>query len=334
MSSGLAASSTSAEEAPIGVLVMAYGTPAGLDQVEEYYTHIRHGRAPSDEQLADLIARYDAIGGVSPMRERTMEQISTISKHLDALTESDSGAPRFVVELGQKHTTPFIEDGVQALLSAGAKVIVGLVLAPHYSAASVGQYHERAVAELAGRGEYRAIDDWSQDQAFIDFTAESLRSRLNAAEDKDVVVVFTAHSLPLRVLENDPYEERLVGSARAIADAAGIAQRTEGAEAEGATSGGVVWRMGWQSAGRTPEPWIGPDILEIINSTAQEIPGGEIVVVPQGFTSDHLEVLFDLDIEARRAAESVGLTLDRTETINADSAVMKALADLVAEAAS
>lgn len=301
---------------PVGVLVMAYGTPSTPEGIEEYYTHIRHGRPPTPEQLADLQRRYEAIGGVFHLRERTEEQLGALSDQLERIAARSGGGQRFVVRLGQKHEAPFVEDGAAQLLAAGAELIVGLVLAPHYSAASVGQYHERARAVLAGRAEYRAIEDWSQEPAFIATTAAAVAERL-AALPPATRVVFTAHSLPLRVLEGDPYVERLTASAQAIAQVAGLHD----------------WGIGWQSAGRTPEPWIGPDILGIITTTAAEGERQGLLVVPQGFTSDHLEVLYDLDIEARALAEQHGLAFARTAMINAAPAVMGALAELVARTA-
>lgn len=299
-----------------GVLIMAYGTPASSDDIAEYYTHIRRGRSPSTEQLADLVRRYTAIGGVSPMRERTEEQLHAIADHLADAADGEG----FRVTLGQKHAAPFIEDGVERLASQGVATIVGLVLAPHYSAASVGQYHERAhtaTARISPDIVYRPIDDWSTMPEFIDFTADAVTRSLGAMPER-TTICFTAHSLPRRVLVDDPYEERLTVSATAIAEAAGITGRHR-----------VI--TGWQSAGRTPEPWAGPDILQIIDDVASDPGCDGLLVVPQGFTSDHLELLYDLDIEARAAAEEAGLVLARTGTINADPTVMAALARLIEE---
>lgn len=309
---------------------MAYGTPASRDHIAEYYTHIRRGRAPAPDQLADLVRRYDAIGGVSPMRRRTDEQVAAIEGFLTAGTTT-TGDTGFEVRLGQKHAAPFIEDAVDSLVASGVTRIVGLVLAPHYSAASVGQYHDRARAALlsavgaipqdppAGRQDipYLPIDDWSTLPGFIDFTAGAVRRALDGMPAR-TMVCFTAHSLPLRVLEQDPYESRLAASADAIAAAAGIR------DSHRVTTG-------WQSAGRTPEPWAGPDILETIADAASDPALDGLLVVPQGFTSDHLEVLFDLDIEARTAASDAGLVFSRTETINDDPEVMAGLARLITE---
>jgi len=298
-----------------GLLVMAYGTPKSPEDVLPYYTHIRRGRAPEPEQLADLQSRYDAIGGISPLAARTQAQLDAVAQALEA---ADPG--RWTVALGQKHAEPFIEDGVAELAAQGVEQIVGLVLAPHYSGFSVGQYHGRAAESAAAAGiPFVGLDSWHLTDAYVAHQAASLTEQL-ANMPQATKVVFTAHSLPERVLEGDPYPELLEASATAIADRVGL-DRWAG------------WGIGWQSAGRTPEPWRGPDILDIIRELAATGPAEGIVVVPQGFTADHLEVLFDLDIEAKGVADEVGLAFARTDVVNADPAVMATLADKVRELA-
>jgi ferrochelatase len=287
-----------------GLVVMAYGTPSSLDEVEAYYTHIRRGRAPSADQLAELVGRYSAIGGVSPLAARTRDQAAAIGAALGA---------GWAVELGTKHAAPFIEDAVAALSRRDVDRVVGLVLAPHYSRGSVGEYHARAGAAASSAGvPYAGIDSWHDSAAWLDAQASRVRSALAglpAATD----VLFTAHSLPERVLEGDPYAGELEASARAIASRVGLDDGH--------------WRLAWQSAGRTPEPWAGPDVAEVIRSLSGAVAG--VLVCPQGFTSDHLEVLYDLDIDARRVAEESGLAFARTDSINDDPAVMADLADRV-----
>ena len=294
----------------LGVLVMAYGTPRTPADIEPYYTHIRRGRPPTPEQLADLTARYEALGGVSPLAERTEAQRAAIEAALPDGT---------VVRLGQKHAAPFIEDGAAQLIDGGADVVVGLVLAPHFSAASVGQYHARADEVVGGallasatepfvEVSYRPIDDWSDLEPWLDFQAAAVTSQLEGLPE-GTTVLFTAHSLPERVLEGDAYPDRLQASAQAIAERARL----------------DTWDLAWQSAGRTPEPWRGPDILEVIDHL--DTPG--LLVCPQGFTSDHLEVLYDLDIEARTRAEGRGITFARTASINDHPAVMAGLAERI-----
>ena len=292
----------------VGVVVMAYGTPASPDEVEGYYTHIRRGRAPSPEQLANLVARYEALGGSSTLAARTADQVAAVASALD-----DHASGRFSVRLGQKHAAPFIEDGVAALLADGVTHIVGLVLAPHYSKASVGEYQARAAeatAAATGVG-FSAIERWHDEPAYRAFLGAAVTEGL-ASLPEGSEVVFTAHSLPERVLADDSYPDELAESAAAVAAAIGLAPHD--------------WSLGWQSAGATPEPWRGPDILAVIGERAEaaNVPG--LLVCPQGFVADHLEVAYDLDIEAKHLADAVGLAFARTRTLNDDPTVMAALA--------
>ena len=293
---------------------MAYGTPASLGDVEAYYTHIRRGRPPTPEQLADLVRRYEAIGGVSPLAARTEAQRRAIAAALD-----DAHPDRFRTVVGHKHAEPFVEDAVGLLLADGVDAIVGVVLAPHYSAGSVGQYHERAAA-TAGATPYLRVDRWHDLDAFVAHQAQAVTRARAALRDgpDDALVLFTAHSLPLRVLDGDPYVDELATGAAAIAARAGLGPRR--------------WRTGWQSAGRTPDPWAGPDLLEVIAG----LPGeGErsVVIAPHGFVSEHLEVLYDVDIDAARVAAEAGVTLTRAAVVDDDPAVMAALAGRIAAAA-
>jgi protoporphyrin/coproporphyrin ferrochelatase len=298
---------------PRGLVVMAYGTPASPDDIEAYYTHIRRGRAPSAEQLADLAGRYAAIGGVSPLAERTRAQARAIAAALGA----DEPGP-WAVALGNKHAPPFVEDAVAQLAGATADT-VGLVLAPHYSRGSVGEYHERAGAAAGELGlAYVGIDAWHDEPAWLDAQQERVRSALATLPAK-TTVLFTAHSLPERVLgDDDPYPGQLRQSAAAIAGRAGL--------------GSQGWALAWQSAGRAPEPWRGPDVRDVIRDLAATGRVDGVLVCPQGFVSDHLEVLYDLDVDARRVATESGLAFARTASINDDPAVMAALAERVRRA--
>lgn len=296
--------------AALGVLVMAYGTPRSLDEVEAYYTHIRRGRPPEPQQLAELVARYEAIGGVSPLAERTEAQRQAISSALDA-----RGVDHHVV-LGQKHAEPFIEDGVAQLASHGVEQVVGLVLAPHWSAASVGQYHGRATAAAQEHGvAYHEVGAWHLEPSFVDFLAGAVREARGALPPAHKVL-FTAHSLPERVLVGDPYPQQLRESATAVAERAGLARW-------------AGWGLAWQSAGRTPEPWAGPDLLEVMRDLAATGRSDGLLVCAQGFVSDHLEVVYDLDVEAKALADQLGLAFARTRSLNDEPAVMAALADRV-----
>lgn len=267
-----------------GVVVMAYGTPASPDDIETYYTHIRRGRPPTEEQLDDLRSRYDAIGGVSPLRQITEAQRATIAAAL---------GDDFSVRLGYKHTTPFIEEAAAEL----GDDIVGLVLAPHYSRGSIGEYIERLARPT--------VESWHDLAEWLDFQATAVRAALEGMPD-DTTVVFTAHSLPERVLEGDIYGDELAASSAEIAARAGL----------------TSWSTAFQSAGRTPEPWRGPDIREVIAGSNH----AGIVVCPHGFTADSLEILFDLDIAAKEVAEERGIAFARTPMVNADARVLGALA--------
>jgi ferrochelatase len=291
------------------VLLMAYGTPARAQDIEPYYTDIRRGRPPPPELLADLVARYEAIGGLSPLAARTEAQRAALQAALD-----ERAPGRYGVVLGYKHVAPRVEDAVAAI---GTGDTIGLVLAPHWSAASVGEYHERAAKAAAAAGiAYAAIERWHLEPAYLDFQAAAVAETL-AAMPANTKVLFTAHSLPQRVADGgDPYPELLRESAEAVARRAGLAPW-----------GG--WSVAYQSAGRTPEPWLGPDVGTVIDELAASPGATGLVVCPLGFVADHLEVLYDLDIEARRRAGERGLAFARTPVVNADPAVMAALADLV-----
>lgn len=294
------------------VLLMAYGTPRHPEEIEAYYTDIRRGRPPTPEALADLVARYDAIGGISPLAQLTEAQRDALQAALD-----ERAPDTYRVDLGLKHADPKIEEATEALLTDGVERIVGLVLAPHYSSYSIGQYlgRARAVAEPAGVP-VGGVDSWATEPTFIDFISADLERRLEAVPTGSRVL-FTAHSLPQRIIDGgDPYPDELRATAVAVAERLGLEE-------------GRDWSIAWQSAGRTPEPWIGPDILEVIDSLADEgsVPG--VVVSAVGFVADHLEVLYDLDIEAANRAAARGLAFARTACVNDDAAVMGALADRV-----
>jgi ferrochelatase len=277
--------------------------------VLRYYTDIRRGRPPTEEQLGDLNRRYAAIGGVSPLAERTAAQVAAVARSLE---ESAPGA--FAVVHGAKHAHPKIEEAVDELAERGVRRLVGLVLAPHYSPLSVGEYIERAAERAAERGmEAAFVERWHDDDALVDVLAERVGdavSSLGVARSERLELVVTAHSLPERILAaGDRYPDELQATAELVAARAGIAS----------------FRTGWQSAGRTPEPWLGPDILELLAMLADE--GVDVVVVcPAGFTSDHLEVLYDLDVDASRVAAELGLRFARTASLNDEPRVAAALA--------
>ena len=290
---------------------MAYGTPARPEDVEAYYTDIRRGRPPTSEQLADLVRRYDAIGGISPLRERTEAQRDGLQRALD-----DRAPEQFEVVLGFKHVAPSIEDAMADLRERGFRRVVALVLAPHYSALSVGEYLSRARAAAGDRIGLTAIESWATEPAYVDFLAGTVHDAL-ATMPEGTKVVFTAHSLPERVTAmGDPYVDELRSTATAVAELVGLAPW-------------AGWATAWQSAGRTPEPWLGPDVLTVIDDLAGTGRATGLLVCPCGFVADHLEVLYDVDIEAAARASSLGLPFARTRVLNDDDAVLGALAERI-----
>jgi protoporphyrin/coproporphyrin ferrochelatase len=280
------------------VVLMAYGSPSEPEDVRPYLEDVRGGRPVSDEAVEELAERYRRIGGRSPLDDVTEAQRAALEREL--------GVPVFV---GMKHWRPRIADAVEAALAAGATRIVGLVLAPHYSRMSIGGYRERLEEALAGRAELVLVESWHDEPAFVEVLAERVRGT-------GAWVVFTAHSLPERILaDRDPYRDQLLETARLVAEKAGL-QR---------------WSFAFQSASSTGDPWLGPDVLDELGRLRAE--GVERVLVePIGFVSDHLEILWDLDVEGRERAEELGLDWARTESLNDDPAFVHALADLVRKA--
>jgi ferrochelatase len=295
-----------------GLLVMSYGTPRGLDDVAAFYTHIRGGRPPSPEFLADLTARYTAIGGRSPLIEIT----ESLARCLEDELNRDRGT-EFRVVHGMKHQRPFIEDAVSALASGGAATGIGLVLAPHYSAMNTGEYLARAgraAAEAALPMTF--VRHWHDHPRVLDLiTGRVLAARqaLRSREREGTPVVFTAHSLPARILASgDPYPAQVRQTADAIAGIVGLER----------------WLIAWQSAGRTGQEWLGPDLGTVLRRLAAE-GHRAVIVCPVGFVADHLEVLYDVDIDARRVACQAGLRLVRTRSLNDDPEFAAALAAIV-----
>ena len=298
---------------PVAVLLMAYGTPDTLDAVEPYYTHIRGGRAPSAEAVANLRARYERVGGTTPLLALTRAVRDRLAERLAA-----EGEPR-PVYVGMKHWHPYIAETVAAMAADGVRRATAIVLAPHYSRISIGGYRkylEQANAELAAPVDVQLIERWGAEPEFIAMMAALVREGLEPFQGDDVTVVFTAHSLPVRIREwQDPYESELLESSRLAAEAAGV----------------TGWRFAWQSAGATGEPWIGPDILEYLGTLAAE-GVRNVLQVPIGFVADHLEVLYDIDVEARDRAAALGMKLRRTQLPNADPRFIDALAAVIRRA--
>lgn len=302
----------------IGVLVMSYGTPQSLEDVEAYYTHIRRGNKPSEEQLKELTDRYEAIvGGVFPLRENTDRQVSSLQETLNR--HAQEAGVEFVCYQGLKHAAPFIEDGVDQMVQDGIQKAIGIVLAPHFSTMSVGTYIKRARAKAEEAGiDMQFVESYHLHPLLLEALADRVGAVLDQFQEAgalrdQVRVLFSAHSLPERILSmGDPYQEQLLETSKAVAEKAGVSQ----------------WQFTWQSAGRTHEPWLGPDILDTLQELKHE-QVEDVLVAPIGFVSDHLEVLYDLDIEAKAIAKEMDMRLMRTPSLNSDPKYMETLADCV-----
>ena len=295
-----------------GVLVMAHGTPSNPEAIAAFYTRIRRGRPPDAAQLAELEARYHAIGGVSPLAERTAAQVDALRHALDARAPG-----RFVVAFGAKHTEPLIEEAAAALAATSPSRVVGLVLTPHGSSMGSQEYLDRAAAALEPSGtRLVAVGPWYAEPALVELLAARVQEACAAVRGR-TVVLFTAHSLPARVREaGDTYADQVLESARLVAAAAHVGD----------------WGVAWQSAGRTPEAWLGPDVRDEVRRLSAAGGTDAVVVCPIGFVADHLEVLYDLDVEVAGVAAEVGLAYARTRSLNDDPGFIGVLAGLVTAA--
>ncbi len=280
------------------VVLMAYGSPERLADVPAYYSDIRGGQPIRPELLEDLVERYRRLGidEGSPL--------NAITEETRAALEAELGdVPVFT---GMKHWAPRIAEAADAAVSAGADTVVGLVLAPHYSAMSVAGYRTQLEQALDGRAELAFIDSWHDEPGFVELLADRVRGT-------GAHVVFTAHSLPARILEaGDPYKDQLLETSRLIAERAGLDD----------------WSFSFQSESQTGEPWLGPDILDHLEEL-HERGITEVLVCPVGFVADHLEIRWDLDHEAAEKARELGLYFSRIEMPNADPAFIEVLAGLV-----
>jgi ferrochelatase len=282
------------------IVLMAYGSPSRAEDIRPYLEDIREGRPVSDAAVEELTERYRRIGGRSPLEDATEAQRAALEREL--------GLPVFV---GMKHWRPRIAEAVEQALAGGADMIVGLVLAPHYSRLSVQGYRERLEEALQGRAELRFVESWHTHEPYLDVLADRVR-------DSEAHVVFTAHSLPARILDQgDPYRDQLLETSRLVAERAGLDS----------------WSFAFQSESRTGEPWLGPDILDELD-TLRAKGIDRVLVCPIGFVSDHLEILWDLDIEAVDRAAELGLDLERIDSLNDDPVFIHGLAELVRQTVS
>ncbi|MCL6572822.1 MAG: ferrochelatase [Bacillus sp. (in: Bacteria)] len=286
----------------MGLLVMAYGTPNSLDDLEGYYTHIRHGRKPTPEMIADLRNRYEAIGGISPLAQITLAQAQKLEDYLNKIQQKIE----FKMYLGLKHIKPFIEDAVKQMHDDGIEEAVSLVLAPHFSTFSIKSYNGRAIeeAEKLGGLKISTIESWYQEPKFIGYWAEKIKqifAQMPQAEKEHAVLIISAHSLPEKILQmGDPYPSQLQETAVLIAEQAGIKN----------------YEIGWQSAGNTSEPWIGPDVQDLTRDLHKAHQYKAFVYAPVGFVCEHLEVLYDNDFECKHVTDEIGASYYRPEMPN------------------
>ncbi len=299
----------------VGLLVMAYGTPYKEEDVERYYTHIRRGRKPSPEMVEELKSRYRAIGGISPLAAITRKQAEALEKRLNETQDEIE----FKMYLGLKHIEPFIEDAVREMHSDGIKEAVSIVLAPHYSTFSVKSYNGRALkmAESLGGPAITAVESWYKEPKFIQYWVEKVQEVLAGIPEEKrekAVLIFSAHSLPERILQaNDPYPHQLRETAELIVKGAGFEN----------------FAIGWQSAGNTPEPWLGPDVQDLTRDLYKEYNYEAFIYLPVGFVSEHLEVLYDNDYECKVVTDELGAEYYRPPMPNDHPLFIDAMASVI-----
>ncbi len=300
---------------------MAYGTPNSLDEIEPYYTDIRGGRKPSPENLRELVARYERIGGRTPLLDITREQARALQAQL---------GDDYRVYIGMKHWHPYIAQAVDEIAHGGSTRVIALALAPHYSRFSIDGYIQRvrdAIAKSGASLEVTYVESWNDHPLFLKSVAERMeaaRANFSARDWSGIEVIFSAHSLPERILQsNDPYPQELRETCEGVAALINLPH----------------WRFAYQSAGRTGEKWLGPDILDTLDEIAKNKPcegsepsqGCRVLIAPIGFVADHLEVLYDIDVECAERAQSLGIEMHRIDSPNASPAFIAALADIVRE---
>jgi len=293
----------------VALLLMAYGGPTQLADVEPYLLDVRGGRPVSAAFLAEITARYARIGGRSPILELTQAQAAGVQQLL---------GERFSVSVGMRHWHPYIGDVVERIVTQGHRRLVGVVLAPHYSALSVGAYEKRLLEAAAGRLELALVRSWGDHPKFLEAVAGRITQALQAFPTPAAVqLLFTAHSLPQRILASgDPYPDQLRASAEAVAQRVGLG----------------TWHCAYQSAGATAEPWLGPEAGALMTELAGQ--GHQaFLIVPIGFVSDHVEVLYDVDVVYRALAARLGVRFERTPSLNDDPLLVTALAEIAHDTA-
>lgn len=301
-----------------GLLVMAYGTPYKEEDIERYYTHIRHGRKPSQEHIDDLTERYRAIGGISPLAKMTKAQAEALCARLNEVQDE----VEYKLFIGLKHIEPFVEDAVEAMVNEGITEAVSIVLAPHFSTFSIKSYNGRAkeaAEKLGGTLNITSVEAWYDEPKFIEFWKQAVNgelAKMTEEERKTSCLIVSNHSLPEKIkLAGDPYEEQLIETARLIEAASNI----ENVE------------IGWQSAGKTPEPWLGPDVQDLTKELFEQKGYKSFIYTPVGFVTEHLEVLYDNDIECKVVCDEIGANYYRPTMPNTHPLFIDAMVDAIAK---
>lgn len=296
----------------IAVLLMAYGTPNSTDDIEPYYTDIRGGRKPTTENLSELLARYEKVGGRTPLLDITNAQAQALQMQL---------GEAFRVYVGMKHWHPYIAQAVEEIVRDGSKRVIALALAPHYSRFSTDGYIHRvreALEKLGASPEVKFIQSWNDHPLFLRAIAEKLvqaQRKFGASNWDGIKIIFSAHSLPERILQsNDPYPQELRETCEGVAPLVGLKE----------------WKFAYQSAGRTGEKWLGPEILATLDEVARQ-GAHRVLIAPIGFVADHLEILYDIDVECAGRSKQLGIEMRRIESQNASPPFIDALAAIVRE---
>lgn len=299
-----------------GLLVMAYGTPYKEEDIERYYTHIRHGRKPSQEHIDDLTARYRAIGGISPLAKMTEAQAHALCARLNEVQDE----VEYKVFIGLKHIEPFVEDAVEAMVNEGITEAVSIVLAPHFSTFSIKSYNGRAkeaAEKLGGTLNITSVEAWYDEPKFIEFWKQAVNgelAKMTENERANACLIVSNHSLPEKIkLAGDPYEEQLIETARLIEEASDI----------------VNVEVGWQSAGQTPEPWLGPDVQDLTRELFEQKGYKAFIYTPVGFVTEHLEVLYDNDYECKVVCDEIGASYYRPTMPNTHPLFIDAMVDAI-----
>lgn len=299
-----------------GLLVMAYGTPNKEEDIERYYTHIRHGRKPSQEHIDDLTERYRAIGGISPLAKMTVAQGEVLCARLNEVQDE----VEYKLFIGLKHIEPFIEDAVEAMVKEGITEAVSIVLAPHFSTFSIKSYNGRAkeaAEKLGATLNITSVEAWYDEPKFIEFWKQAVNgelAKMTEEERANCCLIVSNHSLPEKIkLAGDPYEEQLIETARLIKEASDITNV----------------EVGWQSAGQTPEPWLGPDVQDLTRELFEQKGYKAFIYTPVGFVTEHLEVLYDNDIECKVVCDDIGASYYRPTMPNTHPLFIDAMVDAI-----